>query len=189
MKYQLCCYCKNFYSCDWSKHGKPIPGWEATPNVIKCTGEREIKSYNIKSCPLFERDRFDILDITEFCKQEGINYRTFIDWIKNYKYENKFNKNANKYKEHIIYYCKKLKEEKEITEMKKRELTNIKCVNCGKIICEEKQINDNGAIICDKCGSYICTDCLDKNKYDKKLYEFNDRTLNYCKNCYKNKGE
>lgn len=54
----LCWDCKNSNGivCPWfSKKGKPVPGWKATPTVIKNKG-REFPSYDVHECPLFEKN-------------------------------------------------------------------------------------------------------------------------------------
>ena len=57
----LCWQCKRAYGlCSWSHRFKPVKGWVATPTIIK--GEKrgnqpEIKSYEVKKCPLFLQDR------------------------------------------------------------------------------------------------------------------------------------
>lgn len=57
--HQLCGFCKNFaYGCEWSERGEPVPGWTATPTVIKADRRhrnvtKEIKSFSITACPKF----------------------------------------------------------------------------------------------------------------------------------------
>ena len=62
----LCWKCKNTNAivCPWfSKKEEPVPGWVATPTIIKSqyrgseTGVVEVRSYIVHECPLFEPDR------------------------------------------------------------------------------------------------------------------------------------
>jgi hypothetical protein len=50
---QICWNCKNATgNCLWSSCGKPVPGWEATPNTYDDEGT-EVRSYSILTCPQF----------------------------------------------------------------------------------------------------------------------------------------
>lgn len=50
---QPCWYCKNACGgCSWSRDFKPVPGWDATPVVIK-DSVCDIHTYDIKKCPMF----------------------------------------------------------------------------------------------------------------------------------------
>ena len=54
-KEQLCCTCGNAYGgCPWSARFEPVEGWTANPTVI-VHGSREMSSYQILDCPLYER--------------------------------------------------------------------------------------------------------------------------------------
>lgn len=57
---QLCWDCKKATGgCSWSKNFIPVPGWTATPAVIKSTSGRNnvmiTETYSITACPEFER--------------------------------------------------------------------------------------------------------------------------------------
>ena len=55
-KYQLCWDCANAVGgCKWSKHLKPIKGWEA----VKTRVGTPVETYLIIKCPLFVRDAYD----------------------------------------------------------------------------------------------------------------------------------
>ena len=65
-KQQLCWTCKKSCGgssgCSWFNGFKPIPGWLARPTIsdtIPCKGKmREIKSFHIIRCPLYEKENF-----------------------------------------------------------------------------------------------------------------------------------
>lgn len=56
----LCWSCKRATGfCSWSRDFKPVQGWEAEPTLVKSQqGAKNsvVESYNVKKCPLFERD-------------------------------------------------------------------------------------------------------------------------------------
>ena len=41
--------------CSWSRDFEPVQGWDAVQTVIK-SSDGNVDSYEVKSCPLFERD-------------------------------------------------------------------------------------------------------------------------------------
>jgi len=42
--------------CSWALWGEPVPGWTATPTVLRAT-ESETESYLVTDCPMFRADR------------------------------------------------------------------------------------------------------------------------------------
>lgn len=59
LSYSLCWDCQNSVcQCPWSKNFEPVPGWEATKRMIKQSPGIFTKSYFVKSCPLFQQDKF-----------------------------------------------------------------------------------------------------------------------------------
>lgn len=53
---QLCCTCKNCYGgCSWSRDFTPVDGWDAIPTIIKQQWGKQIGSFAIRDCPLYER--------------------------------------------------------------------------------------------------------------------------------------
>ena len=60
---QLCWTCVNSVpdemrgiGCPWSKCGKPVKGWKATPTTIKLDPGRVMESYDIRECPLYAKE-------------------------------------------------------------------------------------------------------------------------------------
>ncbi len=52
-RFAKCWYCQNAEGgCEWSDGFKPVPGWDATPSIIK-DEEGDILSYHIRSCPKY----------------------------------------------------------------------------------------------------------------------------------------
>ena len=54
----LCWDCRKATTsgCSWSKSFTPVKGWKAEENVLRNNkGERTLISYEVKSCPEFER--------------------------------------------------------------------------------------------------------------------------------------
>lgn len=86
---QLCWSCKNAYSnCSWSKNFIPVDNWVATPTKIKCRYKngivKEMDSYRIIKCPLYEREVIQNKSIfLEICEKYKISYKTAI------RYKNK----------------------------------------------------------------------------------------------------
>lgn len=54
-----CWTCLNAYGnkCPWASKGLPVPGWKAEKLIL--TGMKR-PSYNVNSCPLYEREKFYI---------------------------------------------------------------------------------------------------------------------------------
>ena len=53
----LCWTCQNYAGkCLWSAFFIPIRGWEAIPITIEEDGEKDIRTYKIKFCPLYNQD-------------------------------------------------------------------------------------------------------------------------------------
>lgn len=53
----LCFSCENaLCNCTWSQRFKPVPGWVATPTVIK-RGEEPIHSFHVHQCPMYKPDQ------------------------------------------------------------------------------------------------------------------------------------
>ena len=50
----ICWFCdKADGKCPWSRNFEPVPGWDATPVVVK-DKEGDMRTYHIKSCPQFK---------------------------------------------------------------------------------------------------------------------------------------
>jgi len=56
----LCWDCENAVEpeiCPWCGSGSPVPGWVATPTLLKCNHVAKHKdSFFVTYCPLFKRD-------------------------------------------------------------------------------------------------------------------------------------
>lgn len=71
---QACWDCKKATGgCSWVDDFKPIEGWDARPTIVDDLEQ----SYEIKSCPEFERDDIQITTIPTLLKILNISERTF----------------------------------------------------------------------------------------------------------------
>lgn len=67
----LCWECARVYAnrgCPWANRFEPVPGWDAEETLlISYDGEaHNVRSYNVRACPLFNRDA--IIRNGKFCE-------------------------------------------------------------------------------------------------------------------------
>lgn len=60
---QLCWTCANATGfCEWSRKGKPVPGWDAEGLIVKLPDHRVMLSYDIMHCPKYRYDGKSVLN-------------------------------------------------------------------------------------------------------------------------------
>ena len=61
-KANICFGCKNAvpddcgHGCEWSRKFEPVPGWTATPTLLRSGGCEPTESWHIEACPKFDPD-------------------------------------------------------------------------------------------------------------------------------------
>ena len=51
----LCWSCSRVTECEWGQVSKPVPGWVATPTIIRQSNCPDIKSFLVQECPKYKR--------------------------------------------------------------------------------------------------------------------------------------
>lgn len=43
------------HGCEWSRKFEPVPGWTATPTVLRAGSCESVRTWQISACPKFEK--------------------------------------------------------------------------------------------------------------------------------------